>query len=79
MVLKEVDKVELTSLMDNTIDLLSTTEKPEIKQVQEWLRERRSTEWVEKHFRPPFAEHGFSMLVKVFSGKGLALCFLTRA
>jgi 7,8-dihydropterin-6-yl-methyl-4-(beta-D-ribofuranosyl)aminobenzene 5'-phosphate synthase len=70
MVLKEVDKVELTSLMDNAIDLLSTTEKPEIKQVQEWLRERRSTEWMEKHFRPPLAEHGFSMLVKVFSGEG---------
>lgn len=68
MVLKQVDKVELTSLMDNAIDLLSTTEKPEIKQVQEWSRERRSTEWMEKHFHPPLAEHGFSMLVKVFSG-----------
>jgi len=69
MVLKEVDRVELTSLMDNAIDLLSTIEKPEIKQIQEWLREHRGTEWIEKHFRPPIAEHGFSMLVKTFSGE----------
>jgi 7,8-dihydropterin-6-yl-methyl-4-(beta-D-ribofuranosyl)aminobenzene 5'-phosphate synthase len=26
-----------------------------------------SEEWVKKHFRLPFAEHGFSMLIKVFS------------
>jgi 7,8-dihydropterin-6-yl-methyl-4-(beta-D-ribofuranosyl)aminobenzene 5'-phosphate synthase len=69
LVLKEVDRVGLTSLMDNAIDLLSTTEKPEIKLVREWLKERRGTEWIEKHFCPPLAEHGFSMLVKVFSGE----------
>jgi 7,8-dihydropterin-6-yl-methyl-4-(beta-D-ribofuranosyl)aminobenzene 5'-phosphate synthase len=68
MLLKEADKVELTSLMDNTIDFLSTNERREVKKVQEWLRERRNTEWLEKHFRRPLAEHGFSMLVRVFSG-----------
>jgi len=68
MALKEVNKVELTSLMDNTIDFLSTNEKPEVKQVQEWMKEHKSTEWMEKHFSPPLAEHGFSMLVKIFLG-----------
>jgi metal-dependent hydrolase (beta-lactamase superfamily II) len=68
MILKEVDGVELISLMDNTVDFLSTTGRREVKQVQEWLRERKSQEWIEKHFRLPLAEHGFSILVKVFSG-----------
>jgi len=69
MLLKEADQVELINLMDNTIDFLSTNERPEVKRVQEWLRERRSAKWLEKHFRPPLAEHGFSMLIKMFSGE----------
>lgn len=68
MFLKEVDHAELISLMDNTVDFLSTTEKREVKQVQEWIRERKSQDWIEKHFRYPLAEHGFSVLVKVVSG-----------
>lgn len=55
--------------MDNTVDLLSTTKRREVKQVYEWLKERQSREWIEKHFSPPLAEHGFSVLVKVVSGE----------
>jgi len=67
MILKEVDSVELTNLMDNSVEFLSTTEKREVKQIREWLKERRSKEWIEEHFRLPIAEHGFSVLIKTFS------------
>ena len=78
MIPKDVEHVELISLMDNTVDFLSTTERREVKQVQEWLKERKSQEWIEKHFRPPLAEHGFSVLVKVASGgKSYAVLFDT--
>jgi 7,8-dihydropterin-6-yl-methyl-4-(beta-D-ribofuranosyl)aminobenzene 5'-phosphate synthase len=66
--LKEVDHVELISLMDNSVDFLSTTERKEVKQVREWVRERKSQYWIDKHtFSLPLAEHGFSVLVKVVS------------
>ena len=49
------------------MDFISTIERKEVKQVREWIKERMSKEWVKKHFRLPFAEHGFSMLIRVFS------------
>ena len=65
--LKEVDGVEIISLADNTVDFLSTIERKEVHQVREWVKNRMGEEWAKKHFRLPFAEHGFSMLIKVFS------------
>ena len=67
--LNEVDGVEITSLADNTVDFLSTIERKEVHQVREWIRKRTSKEWIKKHFQLPFAEHGFSMLIKVFSNE----------
>lgn len=67
--LKEVDSVEIISLADNTVDFISTIKKKEAKQVREWVKERMGEEWVKKRFRLPFAEHGFSMLIKVFSNE----------
>ncbi len=67
--LKEVDDVEIISLADNTVDFLSTIERKEVHQIREWIKDRMGQEWVKKHFRLPFAEHGFSMLIKVFSKK----------
>ena len=63
----EVDGVEIISLADNTVDFLSTIERKEVHQVREWVKNRMGEEWAKKHFRLPFAEHGFSMLIKVFS------------
>ncbi|MGB9854526.1 MAG: MBL fold metallo-hydrolase [Candidatus Bathyarchaeales archaeon] len=57
--LREAERVEIISLMDNSVDYLSTIRKAEVKNVREWAR---------KHFILPMAEHGFSMLVRVFSG-----------
>jgi len=77
--LNEVDGVEIVSLVDNTVDFLSTTERKEVHQVREWIKNRMSEEWVKKHFRLPVAEHGFSMLIKVFSKEGFTTYCLTWA
>jgi 7,8-dihydropterin-6-yl-methyl-4-(beta-D-ribofuranosyl)aminobenzene 5'-phosphate synthase len=56
--LREAEKVEIISLMDNSADYLSTIQREEVKNVREWAG---------KHFILPMAEHGFSMLIRVFS------------
>jgi 7,8-dihydropterin-6-yl-methyl-4-(beta-D-ribofuranosyl)aminobenzene 5'-phosphate synthase len=56
--LREAESVEIISLIDNSVDYLSTIQKEEVKNVREWTR---------KHFTLPMAEHGFSMLIRVFS------------
>lgn len=55
--LKEAESVEIISLMDNSVDIFSTIQRSEVKSFREWTK---------KHFRLPVAEHGFSMLVRVF-------------
>lgn len=69
MALNEVDGVEIISLADNAVDFISTIEKKEVHPVREWIKTRMEEEWVKEHFRLPFAEHGFSMLIKVFSNE----------
>ena len=64
--LKEVDGVEITSLMDNSVDFLSTIGRKEVLQVRKWVKESKGEDWMKKHFRLPMAEHGFSMLVRLF-------------
>ncbi len=59
--IREAEKVEITSLMDNSVDFLSTVRRKEVKSVREWTK---------KLFRLPIAEHGFSMLIRVSDGKG---------
>jgi 7,8-dihydropterin-6-yl-methyl-4-(beta-D-ribofuranosyl)aminobenzene 5'-phosphate synthase len=66
--LREVDGVEIISLVDNTVDFLSTIEKEGVHQVRKWVEERKGREWTKQHFRLPIAEHGFSMLVRVYNG-----------
>ncbi|TRO48902.1 MBL fold metallo-hydrolase, partial [Candidatus Bathyarchaeota archaeon] len=65
--LEEVDSVEITSLMDNTVDFNSTNPNKSVQKVREWTRKRMGIEWTKKYFRLPFAEHGFSVLIKIFS------------
>ncbi|MGD8506434.1 MAG: MBL fold metallo-hydrolase [Candidatus Bathyarchaeota archaeon] len=69
--LNEVDDLEIISLVDNTVDLLSTTKRKVVHPIREWIKSRMSEKWIKKHFRLPFAEHGFSMLIRVFSGQTL--------
>lgn len=63
--LKEVDSAEITSLIDNSLDFLSTIGREEVQHVRNWVKRAKGDEWVKEHFRLPMAEHGFSMLVRV--------------
>jgi 7,8-dihydropterin-6-yl-methyl-4-(beta-D-ribofuranosyl)aminobenzene 5'-phosphate synthase len=66
--LREVDGAEIVSLMDNSIDVLSTIKKNEVRQVRDWIKERKGEKWVREHFRLPIAEHGLSILIRIFKG-----------
>jgi len=68
--LKEVDSVEIVSLVDNCVDFLSTIERKEVYQARKWVKERKGDGWMREHFRLPVAEHGFSVLVRAFRGDG---------
>jgi 7,8-dihydropterin-6-yl-methyl-4-(beta-D-ribofuranosyl)aminobenzene 5'-phosphate synthase len=66
--LTEVNGVEVLSLIDNTVDFLSTTNRKEVQSFRQWTRKRSSKEAVVSHTLP-FAEHGFSMLIRVLQGR----------
>ncbi|MEM2816135.1 MAG: MBL fold metallo-hydrolase [Candidatus Bathyarchaeia archaeon] len=59
LALREADHVEIISLMDNSVDLLSSSPRVEVKGFREWAR--RGNQF-------PIAEHGFSMLIRIFDG-----------
>ena len=58
--LKEVTKLEIVSLMDNSADFLSSSTKKEAESFHYWNQ---------THSEMPFAEHGFSLLIRVFSNE----------
>ena len=64
---KEANAAEIISLVDNSVDFLSTIDKKEAQSLRQWTRERYSAEWARTHTQVPVAEHGFSMLVRVFN------------
>ncbi|XHH09519.1 MAG: MBL fold metallo-hydrolase [Candidatus Bathyarchaeia archaeon] len=66
---KEASKIEILSLMDNTVDYTSSNRNPNVKSVWKWLREKHGEEYAKTHKPMPFAEHGFSMLIRVFTGE----------
>ncbi len=65
---KEADGVEILSLVDNSVDFLSSVNQQQVKTFRQWKREREGKEWGKTHMDLPFAEHGFSVLIRVFSG-----------
>ena len=69
VLLREVNGVEIISLMDDTIDFSSTIQRKEVSKVRKWTKNRKGAEWAKKNFSLPFAEHGFSVLIKIFSKK----------
>ena len=78
MNIAEVNSVELLSLVDNSIDFLSTTDKKEVKSFRRWTKKGHGKEWTRTHSQMPFAEHGFSMLVRVLRGrKSVSILFDT--
>jgi 7,8-dihydropterin-6-yl-methyl-4-(beta-D-ribofuranosyl)aminobenzene 5'-phosphate synthase len=60
LLLKEADRIEIVCLMDNTFDYLSSSSKKEVQPYRQWNKTHREL---------PFAEHGFSLLIKAFSDK----------
>ena len=67
--LKEASKLEIVSLMDNNVDFLSSNNRKEVQSFRQWTKEQYGTEWARAHTELPFAEHGFSMLVRVFQNQ----------
>jgi 7,8-dihydropterin-6-yl-methyl-4-(beta-D-ribofuranosyl)aminobenzene 5'-phosphate synthase len=65
--LAEVDGLEIFSLVDNSVDFLSSVERKEVQSFRQWTTKRFGQEWAKNHPQLPFAEHGFSMLVRVHS------------
>jgi len=56
--LKPVTRLEITCLMDNTVDLLSENPNPIVQPLWKWTKKHDS--------EMPIAEHGFSMFLRVF-------------
>jgi 7,8-dihydropterin-6-yl-methyl-4-(beta-D-ribofuranosyl)aminobenzene 5'-phosphate synthase len=66
---KEADAAEIISLVDNSVDFLSTIDKKQVLSLRQWTREHYGEEWTKTHTQMPIAEHGFSMLVRIFNEK----------
>ncbi len=65
---KEADAAEIISLVDNSVDFLSAGDKRQVQLFRQWTRERYGQEWARTRTQMPCGEHGFSMLIRVFSG-----------
>jgi 7,8-dihydropterin-6-yl-methyl-4-(beta-D-ribofuranosyl)aminobenzene 5'-phosphate synthase len=65
--LKEASKIEIVSLMDNTVDFLSSKNRKDVQSLWHWTKEKYGPEWASAHTELPFAEHGFSMLLRIFT------------
>jgi 7,8-dihydropterin-6-yl-methyl-4-(beta-D-ribofuranosyl)aminobenzene 5'-phosphate synthase len=64
-----VDGLEVFSLVDNSVDFLSTIDRKEVQFFRQWIKKRHGQEWTRTHPQLPFAEHGFSMLIRVLCGR----------
>src|SRR5450759_3582308 len=74
----EVDGLEVLSLVDNSVDYLSTNDKKEAQSFRQWTKKRNDQKCTKPHSHLPFAEHGFSMLVRVLRGrKSVSILFDT--
>ena len=75
---KEADAAEIISLVDNSVDFLSTIDNKQVQSFRQWTREQYGQEWTRTHTQLPLAEHGFSMLIRVFNeGKSNSVLFDT--
>ena len=63
---KAADSVEILSLVDNSVDFMSVANNPQVHSFRQWKRERNGKESA-THMDLPFAEHGFSVFIRVSS------------
>jgi 7,8-dihydropterin-6-yl-methyl-4-(beta-D-ribofuranosyl)aminobenzene 5'-phosphate synthase len=76
--IKEVDKADVVSLVDNTVDFLSGVSHKQVQQFGQWARERYGQKWANTHTKFPFGEHGFSVLIRIVTnGKSHSILFDT--
>jgi 7,8-dihydropterin-6-yl-methyl-4-(beta-D-ribofuranosyl)aminobenzene 5'-phosphate synthase len=75
---REAAAVEIISLVDNSVDFLSTIDKEQVQSFRQWTRKQYGQEWARTHTQLPLAEHGFSLLIRVFNeGKSNSILFDT--
>jgi len=65
----EADGLEIISLVDNSVDFLSSINKREVQSFRQWTKKRYGEGWARTHTQLPFAEHGFSVLIRVLHGR----------
>ena len=65
---RESDYAEILSLVDNSVDFQSNIHKRQVQSFRQWKRKRKYKEWKKSNLDLPIAEHGFSMLIRVFGG-----------
>jgi 7,8-dihydropterin-6-yl-methyl-4-(beta-D-ribofuranosyl)aminobenzene 5'-phosphate synthase len=65
----EAESIEILSLVDNSVDFVSTTTRKEAQPLKQWTKKRHGQEWARTHVELPFAEHGFSVLVRIWRGE----------
>jgi len=66
--IRETDGVEIVCLVDNSVDFISTIDRKEVSSFRQWTKKRYGQEWINTHLQLPFAENGFSMLIRLFTG-----------
>jgi 7,8-dihydropterin-6-yl-methyl-4-(beta-D-ribofuranosyl)aminobenzene 5'-phosphate synthase len=74
----EADGLEAISLVDNSVDFLSSINREEAQSFRQWAKKRYGEEWARTHSQMPFAEHGFSTFIRVIrGGKQVSILFDT--
>lgn len=64
--MKEIEKLEIISLVDNCGDFLSSINKKKVQTFRKWTKKRYGMDWA-KICQLPVAEHGFSLMIRVQS------------
>jgi 7,8-dihydropterin-6-yl-methyl-4-(beta-D-ribofuranosyl)aminobenzene 5'-phosphate synthase len=61
--LRTIERVEVISLVDSVIDMLTVIKRKDVHRIWDWVEDRERAGY-------PLAEHGFSMLIGTFSDSG---------
>jgi len=64
LALKEVDQLEVISLMDNMVEVLSTVDREEVQTILQWVDREEGEE-----LPLPVSEHGLAMLIRTIKGQ----------
>jgi 7,8-dihydropterin-6-yl-methyl-4-(beta-D-ribofuranosyl)aminobenzene 5'-phosphate synthase len=67
--LRTASKLEIVSIVDNTVDFLSSNARKEVQSFRRRTKERYGENWDKTNAELPVAEHGLCILVRIFSGE----------